>query len=250
MPPASPASPRDGLTSNHRKNGRNLAAEASEDAYEEDEEVEGAAGASTATRSRPSLVVVSVDGVGTVEAPSTARASTDDDEYHDAFPAVRLPLTCLAGSSGRHDGVEVPKFAFHAVIGFMTGLCSLLTSTGGPLIALPLFFRYYPRLSPVRALVLAQSLTIPNGICAFLIAARRSEFDVGLSLAIGVAVSIGIPIGAAVAKRLRPTLLRLLVGLMLIAVGLAAAGKVVLHAIEAATAELGGQPTTSQAVHS
>ena len=115
---------------------------------------------------------------------------------------------------------------FDCLLGFVIGLFSLLTSTGGPMISLPLFFKYYPRLSPVRALVLAQSLCIPNGICAFLVAALRSSLDVGLSAVISVAVAAGIPIGTAIAKRLRPRVLRALVGIMLIIVGGSAAAKV------------------------
>ena len=147
----------------------------------------------------------------------------DEDDESDAFPRVRLRLPPLCAA-----GVEVPPVLFHCALGFVIGLFSLLTSTGGPMIALPLFFRYYPRLSPLRALVLAQSLCIPNGICAFLVAALRSSLDLGLSAAISVAVATGVPIGHAIAKRLRPNVLRALVGIMLIIVGGSAVAKVLL----------------------
>ena len=150
-----------------------------------------------------------------------------DDEYADVLPRLVLPVRGWRSA----EPLEVPKAVWRALLGVVIGLLSLLTSTGGPLIALPLLFRFWPRLSPVRALVLAQAFCIPNGISAFVVTAARGEFDVGLCLAIGVSVSVGIPIGTALAKQLRPRLLRLAVGAMLVTVGFSAVTKVVMHAI-------------------
>ena len=183
--------------------------------------------------------------IGQELAARTGSALHDDDEYFDNFPRLRLRLghlsCCLrlvtppgtCALCGEDAAIDVPKSFYLAAMGFTIGFFSLLTSTGGPMIALPLFFRYYPRLSPVRALVLAQSMCIPNGVCAFLVAVTRREFDVGLSAAIGAAVSVGIPIGTNLAKRLPPRMLRILVGLMLVGVGGTSVGKVVTLAVQA-----------------
>lgn len=114
-------------------------------------------------------------------------------------------------------------------IGPVIGLFSLLTATGGPMIALPLLFRfasYWPDLPPREALVIANSLMVPVGACAALVALTRATFDLGLAALIGTFVSLGIPVGAHLARRLRPRTLRRLVALVLIFTGLSAMWKV------------------------
>ena len=99
------------------------------------------------------------------------------------------------------------------------------------MIALPLMFRFsrlWPELQPREALVIANTLMVPVGTCAALVAVSSHTFDAALALLTGVFVSIGIPIGSRLARRLKPRTLRLLVGCVLVGTGLSALAKVML----------------------
>ena len=124
---------------------------------------------------------------------------------------------------------------FHLALGALIGLLSQLTATGGPAIALPLFFHFFPRHSAASLIALAQALTIPNGLAAMVVAATRDEgFDVALAASIGAATAAGVPVGAYVARRLPERRLKLLCALMLVMVGAAAIAKEAEKGVRAA----------------
>ena len=116
--------------------------------------------------------------------------------------------------------------SFGAVIGF----CSVLTSTGGPFIAIPLLFHTRPDLPPALVIAMAQALCVPIGLCAAVVAAISSTIDLGLGLTIGLCLAVGVPLGVRIAQRARPAHLKIAIGVLLIAIGLMAAVKVLLSA--------------------
>ena len=99
------------------------------------------------------------------------------------------------------------------------------------MIALPFFFRFnhhWPELSPRELLVIANSLMVPVGLCAGLVAVTSHTYDLALSGLIALFVSLGIPIGSHLARRLKPIVLRRLVALVLIGTGISAIIKAML----------------------
>ena len=112
------------------------------------------------------------------------------------------------------------------VLGCVIGCFSVLTSTGGPFIAIPLLLHLRPHLPPAVVVALAQVLCIPVGLCSTLVGVATSTVDIGLAVLIGASMSSGIPFGARLARRTEPSRLKLAIAILLVGIGASALIKV------------------------
>jgi uncharacterized membrane protein YfcA len=119
-------------------------------------------------------------------------------------------------------------------LGIAVGFLSILTSTGGPFVAIPLFFHFQPDLQPALVVAMAQSLCVPVAVCSTAVAAWTATVDLGLGCSIGVAMAVGVPPGVRISHHVRPARLKLAIGILLLGIGVSALVKVVLvHMLDA-----------------
>ena len=143
--------------------------------------------------------------------------------------AMMGPSAEPASNAARRSLSEVPLAIGGA--GVIIGLLSVLTSTGGPFIALPVLMQLDPGLPPMLVVALSQTLAIPICLASTCVAAATPDgVDLGLALTIGVAVSLGVPTGARLSQRADPTHLKLAIGVLLLGVGISALWKTVARA--------------------
>ena len=104
------------------------------------------------------------------------------------------------------------------IIGFVTGIGSALTGTGGPLLLIPLLiWRKNPVLTTIG---LSQAIQIPISLMATLGNFIHADVDLRLGLSLALFLGTGAILGAKIAHRLPVTLLKNLVSGFLIIVGL------------------------------
>ena len=118
-------------------------------------------------------------------------------------------------------------------LGVAVGFLSVLTATGGPFVAIPLLFKFFPHVKPALAVALAQSLCVPISLCSTCVAAAMGSVDVGFAAVVGLTIAAGVPFGVRVSHRAKPHHLRLAIGLILLAIGGSALSKVVVAAAAA-----------------
>lgn len=184
------------------------------------------------TSEDPSLIAApSPSASSSSEAPPAAAAADDDGAaVAELPPSITTTTSSSTAAPPAASSASSSRLVWPA-LGPLIGLLSLLTATGGPMIALPFFFRFnqhWPELSPRELLVIANSLMVPVGLCAGLVAVTSHTYDLALSGLIALFVSLGIPIGSHLARRLKPIVLRRLVALVLIGTGLSAIIKAML----------------------
>lgn len=103
-------------------------------------------------------------------------------------------------------------------IGFITGIGSALTGTGGPLLLIPiLLWRKAPVLT---AIGLSQAIQVPISLTATAGNFMYSAVDFKLGLMLGLMLGIGAIAGAKLAHYLPIDLLKKIVAMLLIGVGL------------------------------
>lgn len=184
------------------------------------------------------------------------------DEPAPSASGTQAVACGAAATSCEGDGMSVPTLASptlafalptsHALgAGFVVGFCSILTSTGGPFIAMPLLFYLHPTLPPKLVVALAQALMLPVSACSLLVFSLGVGVDLGLACAIGVACALGVPAGVRLGRRAKPAHLKLAIGLVLLSIGLSTCWKLVRGAGEAgrtdgapAPMETGGTPAS------
>ncbi len=104
------------------------------------------------------------------------------------------------------------------LIGFLVGLGSAISGTGGPLLLVPmLIWLKWPVLTAVG---LSQIIQLPIAVLATLGNYLHGEINVQLGLSIALVMMIGVAIGARVAHRLPALLLRRIVAFVLSVVGI------------------------------
>lgn len=103
-------------------------------------------------------------------------------------------------------------------VGFIVGVGSALTGTGGPTLLLPLLV--WLRVPMLTAVGLAQAIQLPVAALATLGNAAHGDIDWRLSVALAVALSAGVVAGAKVAHALPSATLARAVAVLLIAAGL------------------------------
>ena len=160
--------------------------------------------------------------------------------FAGAWAANALPATALevvialfvmfSGANALRAGRGVPARApCHpatklVAIGAVTGAGSTMTGTGGPLILIPILL--WLDVSALTAIGLAQAIQLPIAAFATVGNLAYGHFDLTLGLVVGAALAIGAFAGAHGAHRVPQAVLKRIVALVLIAIGLAIAGRI------------------------
>ncbi len=105
------------------------------------------------------------------------------------------------------------------VIGFVTGVGSALTGTGGPLLLVPILL--WRKLPILTAIGLSQVIQIPISLTATLGNFIHGEVDFNLGLSLAAILAAGALLGARASHILPVDMLKKLVAALLVAVGLA-----------------------------
>lgn len=184
------------------------------------------AGTETCTASPAAAAVEQMTGGGGGEMVAAA-ASEPSPQSPPPSPPPPPPLP----PASLHVAFALPTS--HAIgLGLAVGVFSVLTSTGGPFIAIPLFFHSHPHLPPALVVALSQALCVPISGCTIAVfGLLRGSLHLTLSLAIGACVAAGVPVGARLGRRTRPEVLRLAIGAVLVATGAATAAKLAVRAL-------------------
>lgn len=110
-----------------------------------------------------------------------------------------------------------PRAATLAAIGFVVGVGSALTGTGGPLLLIPILV--WRRLPMLTAVGLAQVIQLPVAALATVGNALHGPVDWALGAWLALALVIGVTAGARLAHALPGAALARLVAVLLVAVG-------------------------------
>lgn len=153
----------------------------------------------------------------------------------NALPGAALEIVIalfvkFAGANALRAGSGGPEHATRrhgaalAAIGAVTGAGSTMTGTGGPLILIPILL--WLDVSALTAIGLAQAIQVP--IAAFATAGNLAygNFDLVLGVVVATGLAIGAFVGAHGAHLVPQVALKRLVALVLIAIGLAIAGRI------------------------
>lgn len=121
--------------------------------------------------------------------------------------------------SGRQQHTQLPSNNTELIsIGFVTGIGSALTGTGGPLLLIPiLLWRKAPILT---AIGLSQAVQVPISLTATISNMAHSEVDFGLGLSLALLLGTGAIFGARFVHILPIIFLKKLVATILVMVGL------------------------------
>ena len=104
------------------------------------------------------------------------------------------------------------------VIGFVTGVGSALTGTGGPLLLVPILI--WLRVPILTAIGLSQVIQIPISLLATLGNALYGQIDLGLSAGLALALALGSAVGAHLAHAVPADYLKKGVSILMILVSL------------------------------
>jgi uncharacterized membrane protein YfcA len=120
--------------------------------------------------------------------------------------------------SGGNDGITVPVYGLELIlIGFITGIGSALSGTGGPLLLVPiLIWRKVPILT---AIGLSQVIQVPISLMATIGNQIHGQVDFRLGLALALILSGGVILGALASNKLPVNFIKKLVSGLLILVG-------------------------------
>ena len=128
-----------------------------------------------------------------------------------------------AGSGGPERATRRHGAAL-AAIGAVTGAGSTMTGTGGPLILIPILL--WLDVSALTAIGLAQAIQLPIAAFATVGNLAYGHFDLTLGLVVGAALAAGAFAGAHGAHMVPQAVLKRIVALVLVAIGLAIAGRI------------------------
>jgi uncharacterized membrane protein YfcA len=121
--------------------------------------------------------------------------------------------------SGRQQQAQLPSNNSELIsIGFVTGIGSALTGTGGPLLLIPiLLWRKAPILTVIG---LSQAVQVPISLTATISNMTHSEVDFSLGLSLALLLGTGAVLGAKFAHVLPVIFLKKMVATILVMVGL------------------------------
>jgi uncharacterized protein len=127
-------------------------------------------------------------------------------------------ISCLRGKPSA-DGGKPFHPAVLTAMGLLTGLLSVVSGTGGPLVCLPMLL--WNDMEVRRALILAQVAQLPVAVTATLANGFAGSLDLAAAGLLSVAIVVGMLAGLDVSRRIDATLLRKCVAWCLVIVGLA-----------------------------
>ena len=113
------------------------------------------------------------------------------------------------------------------VVGFVTGIGSALTGTGGPLLLVPILVTY--KVAAHTAIGLSQAIQLPVATLATISNYLFSEINFVLSIIIALGLSIGGIIGAKLAHKISSAMMTIILGWVLLFVGVFIIGKLSLQ---------------------
>ena len=115
-------------------------------------------------------------------------------------------------------GTRPPDNLTLVLIGFVTGIGSALSGTGGPLVLIPILVAL--KTSVLTAIGLSQAIQIPISIMATTGNLLHGELDIKLGIFIAAAIAGGAIVGAKTVHLVPAVKLKKLVSLLLVAVGI------------------------------
>jgi uncharacterized membrane protein YfcA len=131
---------------------------------------------------------------------------------------VLAGISCLRGNKSAGTGDN----PFHPTIlvgmGLLTGLLSVITGSGGPLVCLPMLL--WKGMDVRRALILAQVAQLPVAATATLANGLAGSLDLVAAALLSVAIVIGMLVGLNTSRRIDAGILRKCVAWCLVIVGL------------------------------
>lgn len=125
--------------------------------------------------------------------------------------------------SPRFDGV-----IWLSLIGFIVGVCSSLSGTGGPLVLVPLLV--WLQWPVITAVGFSQLIQLPISLLATAGNFQFGSVDFKLGFGIAMLMILGVAVGARLAHRLSAVFLRRLVGIFLSILGIFMLGQTVFNA--------------------
>jgi uncharacterized membrane protein YfcA len=114
--------------------------------------------------------------------------------------------------------VDYPRGGVLLVIGFITGMGSALTGTGGPLVLIPILV--WLKMPVLTAIGLSQAIQIPVSLMATVGNFMHGEVDLQLSLYLAVAIAGGAVIGAKTVHMMPIGIIKKAVAGLMVIVGL------------------------------
>jgi len=116
------------------------------------------------------------------------------------------------------DKIHYPEGPALLFIGFITGVGSALTGTGGPLVLIPILV--WLKVPVLTAIGLSQAIQIPVSLMATVGNFMHGEVDLTLSLYLAVAIAGGAVIGAKTVHMVPVQIIKKIVAGLLVVVGL------------------------------
>jgi uncharacterized membrane protein YfcA len=110
------------------------------------------------------------------------------------------------------------KRIYLMLIGFVTGIASTLSGTGGPLVVIPLLI--LAGFSPHMSVGLAQVIQIPIAVVATLAYASNGLLEFELGLTIGIGSVVGVIAGAVIAQKIEPDRYKRFLSILLLGVAI------------------------------
>jgi uncharacterized protein len=127
-------------------------------------------------------------------------------------------ISCLRGRPSAESGKPFHP-AVLIVMGLLTGLLSVISGSGGPLVCLPMLL--WSGMEVRRALILAQVAQLPVAVTATLANGFAGSLDLVTAGWLSVAIVVGMLVGLDASRRIDASLLRKGVAWCLVIVGLA-----------------------------
>jgi uncharacterized protein len=128
-------------------------------------------------------------------------------------------LSCLRGNLSAAGGDKPFHPAVLIGMGLLTGLLSVISGTGGPLVCLPMLL--WTGMEVRRALILSQVAQLPVAATATLAHGFAGSLDLVAAGLLSVAIVVGMLAGFNASRRIDATILRKCVAWCLVIVGLA-----------------------------
>ncbi len=116
------------------------------------------------------------------------------------------------------------------VVGFIVGVCSSMSGTGGPLVLVPILI--WMKLPILMAVGLSQIIQLPISILATIGNLIHGHVDFALGIGIAVLMIFGVVIGARLAHIVQATLLKRIIAIFLVIVGAGVTLKIGSRAFE------------------
>ncbi len=138
-------------------------------------------------------------------------------------------LNILVSRSQGERAISTVGQGLLVLLGFLVGFGSALTGTGGPVLLIPVLMLM--NIQALAAIAVSQPVQIPIAAAAAIGFGLFGEVDMLLGTILGVIQSIGVLIGARIAHAVRPSQLRRIVAVALVAVAIFMIGRLLFSTV-------------------